>query len=123
MTINKPILHGRGYKFVWGIAALGTSLISGVFGALLPIFYQDYLGLSARWIAVASIVYAIWNAFNDPLFGYVTDNTRSKMGQTHPLYAFHGSLSGFNLYPGLVCATSGRSNSHILVDAGQYASV
>ena len=61
MMINKPITHGRSYKLVWGIASLGTSLISGVFGALLPIFYQDYLGLSARWIAVASIVYAIWN--------------------------------------------------------------
>lgn len=88
MTIFKPITHGRGYKFVWGIASLGTSLISGVFGALLPIFYQDYLGLSARWIAVASIIYAIWNAFNDPLFGYITDNTRSKMGRRIPYMRF-----------------------------------
>ena len=86
--INKPITHGRGYKFVWGIASLGTSLISGVFAALLPIFYQDYLGLSARWIAVASLVYAIWNAFNDPLFGYITDNTRSKLGRRIPYMRF-----------------------------------
>ena len=55
------------YKLVWGVAALGTSLISGTYGALLPIFYQDYLGLSARWISLASLIYAIWNAINDPL--------------------------------------------------------
>src|SRR5690606_6760676 len=67
---------------------LGTSLISGIFGALLPIFYQDYLGLTARWIAVASLVYAVWNALNDPLFGYITDRTRSKHGRRIPYMRF-----------------------------------
>ena len=73
-----------GYKVVWGIASLGTSLIAGVFGALLPIFYQDYLGLTARWIALASAIYAAWNALNDPVFGYITDNTRSRHGRRIP---------------------------------------
>ena len=88
MATFTPVTHGRSYKFVWGIASLGTSLISGVFGALLPIFYQDYLGLSARWIAAASLIYAIWNAINDPLFGYITDNTRSKKGRRIPYMRF-----------------------------------
>ena len=88
MSTFQPIRHGRSYKLVWGIAALGTSVISGVFGALLPIFYQDYLGLTARWIGVASLVYAIWNAINDPLFGYITDNTRSKLGRRIPYMRF-----------------------------------
>lgn len=73
-----------GYKVIWGIAALGTSLISGIYGALLPIFYQDYLGLAAKWIALASGIYAVWNAINDPLFGYITDSTRSKRGRRIP---------------------------------------
>jgi len=76
------------YKFYWGIAALGTSLISGIYGGLLTIFYQDYLGLSARWIGIAATVYAFWNAFNDPLFGYITDNTRSKRGRRIPYMRF-----------------------------------
>lgn len=80
----QPVKLTFGYKVVWGIAALGTSLISGVFGALLPIFYQDYLGLSARWISLASLIYAIWNALNDPLFGYISDSTRSKRGRRIP---------------------------------------
>lgn len=83
-----PVHLSRSYKVIWGVAALGTSLISGTYGALLPIFYQDYLGLSARWIAIASIVYAIWNAINDPLFGYLTDRTRSKMGRRIPYMRF-----------------------------------
>jgi GPH family glycoside/pentoside/hexuronide:cation symporter len=79
-----PIKLSRGYKVTWGIAALGTSLISGIYLALLPIFYQDYLGLQVRWWVVASIIYAIWNALNDPLFGYLSDRTRSRHGRRIP---------------------------------------
>ncbi len=77
-----------GYKVIWGVAALGTSTISGIFGALQPIFYQDYLGLAARWIAVAAAIYAVWNALNDPLFGYITDSTRSRHGRRIPYMRF-----------------------------------
>jgi GPH family glycoside/pentoside/hexuronide:cation symporter len=76
------------YKIYWGIAALGTSLISGIYGGLLTIFYQDYLGLSAKWIGIAATIYAIWNAFNDPIFGYITDGTRSKHGRRIPYMRF-----------------------------------
>ncbi len=87
MTLQ-PVKLSRSYKFVWGVAALGTSLLSGIYGALLPIFYQDYLGLSSRWIGMASFIYAIWNALNDPLFGYITDNTRSRWGRRIPYMRF-----------------------------------
>ena len=79
-----PVRLSLGYKVIWGMASLGTSLISGIYAALLPIFYQDYLGLQARWIAIASVVYAVWNAINDPLFGYITDSTRSRLGRRIP---------------------------------------
>ncbi len=59
-------------------------MISGIYGGLLTIFYQDYLGLNATWIGIAATIYAIWNAFNDPLFGYITDSTRSKKGRRIP---------------------------------------
>ncbi|HBX68382.1 MAG TPA: hypothetical protein DEH25_03080 [Chloroflexi bacterium] len=86
--IQSPVKLTLSYKIVWGIAALGTTTISGTFGALQPIFYQDYLGLEARWIGIAAAIYAIWNALNDPLFGYITDNTRSKHGRRIPYMRF-----------------------------------
>jgi len=85
---QKAVKLSLGYKVSWGVAALGTSLISGIYGAMLPIFYQDYLGLSARWIGIAATIYAIWNAVNDPLFGFITDNTRSKLGRRIPYMRF-----------------------------------
>jgi len=83
-TAPAPTKLSFSYKVYWGLAALGTSLISGIYGGLLTIFYQDYLGLSAKWIGIAATIYAIWNAFNDPLFGYITDSTRSKKGRRIP---------------------------------------
>ena len=83
-----PVRLSRSYKVIWGVAALGTAIISGIFGALLPIFYQDYLGLTARWIGLAALIYAIWNAVNDPLFGYITDSTRSRHGRRIPYMRF-----------------------------------
>lgn len=75
-------------KFIYGLASLGTSTISSIFAALLPIFYQDYLGLTSKWIGIASVIYAVWNAFNDPIFGFITDNTRSKLGRRIPYMRF-----------------------------------
>ncbi|HEX9018798.1 MAG TPA: MFS transporter [Anaerolineaceae bacterium] len=79
-----PIHLNLSYKVVWGLAALGTNVISGTYGALLTIFYQDYLGLSKNLFSLAWIIYGIWNALNDPLFGYITDGTRSRHGRRIP---------------------------------------
>jgi len=83
-----PVKLNLSYKVIWGIAALGTALVSGTFGALVTIFYQDYIGLSAGWIALAMGIYAIWNALNDPLFGIISDNTRSKNGRRIPFMRY-----------------------------------
>jgi GPH family glycoside/pentoside/hexuronide:cation symporter len=81
-------------KIVYGLASFGTSTVSSIYAALLPIFYQDYLGLTSRWIGIASAVYAVWNAINDPLFGFITDNTRSKMGRRIPYLRFTAPFLG-----------------------------
>jgi len=87
-AVHSPAKFSFKYKLTWGIAALGTSFISGTFAALLPIFYQDYLGLAAKWIAIASAIYGVWNALNDPIFGYITDSTRFKNGRRIPYMRF-----------------------------------
>jgi glycoside/pentoside/hexuronide:cation symporter, GPH family len=94
LALPQPARFSRSYVTIWGLAELGKSLVFGIFGALLPIFYQDYLGLSARWIALASVIYAVWNAINDPIFGYITDNTRSKRGRRIPYLRFTAPFLG-----------------------------
>jgi len=81
-------------KIIYGLASFGTSMVSSIYAALLPIFYQDYLGLTARWIGIASAIYAVWNAINDPIFGFITDNTRSKLGRRIPYLRFTAPFLG-----------------------------
>jgi GPH family glycoside/pentoside/hexuronide:cation symporter len=89
-TPQAGVKFSFGKKVSWGLASFGTSVISGIYGALLPIFYTDYLGLSKQSsiIALVSILYAIWNAINDPLFGFISDSTKSKRGRRIPYMRF-----------------------------------
>jgi len=76
-------------KVIWSFASLGGSMISGIYASLLLYFYQVYLGLDAWLIAVAVGIYAIWNAINDPLFGYISDSkSYKKMGRRIPYMRF-----------------------------------
>jgi glycoside/pentoside/hexuronide:cation symporter, GPH family len=84
LSAPKAIKLTVSYKVIWGIASLGLSTISGVYGAMLTIFYQDYLGLAAYWIGLAAGIYGIWNALNDPIFGFISDSTTSKHGRRIP---------------------------------------
>lgn len=75
-------------KLIWALAQLGTSLVSGVFATTLPIFYHVYLGLDPFFISIAAWLYAIWNALNDPIFGYISDKTKSKKGRRIPFLRY-----------------------------------
>ncbi|MEX2758239.1 MAG: MFS transporter, partial [Candidatus Sigynarchaeota archaeon] len=83
-----PRIFTRRQKFVWGICSFGGSLVQGTYGALLTYFYQTYLGLAASFIGWSAFIYAIWNAVNDPLFGWISDRTRSGLGRRIPYIRF-----------------------------------
>lgn len=63
---------------------LGLTLVSESFGTYLAFFYLEKLGLSAAFYALARTVYAAWDAFNDPLFGHLSDRTRTPWGRRRP---------------------------------------
>ncbi|GAF73081.1 unnamed protein product, partial [marine sediment metagenome] len=75
----------------WGLASFGGAVISGTYGSLLSIFYVDYLGLVGSYaylVVIMSIAYAVWNAFNDPLFGFYSDRSKSKKGRRIPFMRY-----------------------------------
>lgn len=60
-------------------------------GGGMTYFFTKFLGLGEGLASTAWIIFAIWNAFNDPLFGYISDRTRSKLGRRVP-YIRYGAF-------------------------------
>jgi len=67
------ITHSRGTMVSWGFGKFINEFFKMAFGTYVFYFYEREIGLSS-WITMTGfIIYAIWNAFNDPLLGYLTD--------------------------------------------------
>ncbi|MEX1247400.1 MAG: MFS transporter [Anaerolineales bacterium] len=74
-------------KVLYSTGALGTALSYLAFGTYIQFLYIDILGLKASLVGIGWSLYGIWNAFNDPLAGYLSDNTKSKWGRRIPWIA------------------------------------
>ncbi|MBD3338174.1 MAG: hypothetical protein GF353_03640 [Candidatus Lokiarchaeota archaeon] len=89
-NLQKPPEFTNSQRISWGLASFGGAIINGIYASLLPIFFTDYLGMVeyAELIYIVSIVYAIWNAINDPLFGIVSDRSKLKKGRRIPFMRY-----------------------------------
>ncbi len=64
---------------------MSNSAMSGIaLGGALTFFYQIKMGLNYNYVSLAWLLFAVWNAVNDPLFGIIEDKTRSKIGRHIP---------------------------------------
>jgi len=68
----------------YGIGMLGFAISVETFNTFAYFYYIDFLGLTITVVALARTIYAIWDAMNDPLFGYLSDNTRTRWGRRRP---------------------------------------
>ncbi|ACQ81393.1 major facilitator superfamily MFS_1 [Beutenbergia cavernae DSM 12333] len=68
----------------YGVGMFGTSLPINMFRAYMTIYYVDELGLDTYWYGIVMVAYAIIDAVDNPVFGYLTDRTRSRWGRRKP---------------------------------------
>ena len=60
-----------------GIGQMMIEFLIAVFGTRIFDFYENEIGLATGTIAIAFILYAVYNMFNDPLVGYLADKPRN----------------------------------------------
>lgn len=83
----------------YGLGMLGLTIPTQAFTAYLLFYYVDTLGLAIGLATIARTIYAIWDSVNDPIFGYLSDRTRTKLGRRRPwlLYTLPFYLATFTL--------------------------
>ncbi len=83
-------VHSR----IWVSAADGATAIlcSIAEGAALTYYFTRVMGLAPHLASIVWLLFGIWNAFNDPLFGYISDRTRSRLGRRIPYIRYGAPL-------------------------------
>ena len=75
-------------KLIYGLGTVAFGIKDNGFNALLMIYYNQVIGLSAGWVGAAIMIAMIADAVLDPIVGQWSDSLRSKWGRRHPfMYA------------------------------------
>jgi GPH family glycoside/pentoside/hexuronide:cation symporter len=78
--MNEKLTFGT--KLKYGLADLGFALITSAIQFFLLFYYTDVAGINPALAGSALMVGKLtWDAINDPLFGYISDRTRSRFGR------------------------------------------
>ena len=85
-------------KLWYAVGYLPDSIMNNLFYALVFVVYQIELGIAGTIIGSAMMVSRLWEAFIDPFFGNLSDQTRTRWGRRRP-YMVAGAVLG-----GLMCA-------------------
>ncbi|MHA1203244.1 MAG: MFS transporter [Candidatus Heimdallarchaeaceae archaeon] len=68
--------------------AISSAILINFFNTRIYNFYTDEVKLNIFYIPIVMTIYAIWNAVNDPLFGWLSDKTRTRFGRRFPYILF-----------------------------------
>ncbi len=69
-------------------AMLGQIVVTGT----LTYFFTRWRGLDSQLASIVWLLFGIWNAVNDPLFGWISDRTRSGLGRRIPYIRYGAPL-------------------------------
>jgi glycoside/pentoside/hexuronide:cation symporter, GPH family len=124
-------------KILYGIADLGIAMLTASLQFFLLFFYTDVLDINPALAGTALMVGKLtWDAVNDPVFGYLSDRTRSRWGRRRPymilgaiplgltawlLYSIPGGLTGAAAFLAILGSFLLFDTMHTLVSVPYYA--
>ncbi len=71
-------------KLGFACGEVGDNMALNTFTFLIFTFYFTVVKIPAPLMTLGFILWALWNAFNDPLIGYLSDRTKSRWGRRIP---------------------------------------
>ena len=74
----------RTSPFRYGIGMFGTSIPINMFKSFAAIFYVDMLGLDMKKYSFVLFLYTFVDAIDNPVYGFLSDRTRTKWGRRRP---------------------------------------
>lgn len=98
--MDKPqinLQHSKANMASYGLGGLGREFLKMAFDTYVFFYYETEIGLNVWYIGAALIIFAIYNAINDPLIGYLTNrefNFTKKWGRRFPLILIGGIPMG-----------------------------
>lgn len=67
-------------KWIYGISGLGKDMMYAL-STILFVYFTDFLKLDVGAIGIVFAIARIWDGINDPIMGWIVDNTVSKLGK------------------------------------------
>ncbi|MFX1571105.1 MAG: MFS transporter [Promethearchaeota archaeon] len=77
-------MFSKKQKWSFGMGSFAQWFLNSAFNTWVLSFYFVAVGLDITLITLAFVLWTLWNAFNDPLIGYLSDRTRTRIGRRKP---------------------------------------
>jgi GPH family glycoside/pentoside/hexuronide:cation symporter len=100
-------------KFGYGLGCFIDMWGHWFYSTFAYLVFALYLGVRPAYVGVAVILNRVFDGVSDPLFGWLSDNTRTRMGRRRPYMLVGAVVAGLGL-PLVVAVTPGWGSTHLL---------
>ncbi len=84
-------------RYTFGLGTIGRDMLYSIVSMYLMFFLTDILNLpdsTMWWMTGALLILRIFDAINDPVMGFLVDNTHSRFGKFKPWIVIGGIVGG-----------------------------
>lgn len=93
----QEIMKNKKNRYMFGLGTVGRDMLYTIVSMNLMFYLTDILNLpdsTMWWMTGAMTILRVFDAVNDPIMGFLVDNTRSRFGKFKPWIVIGGLLGG-----------------------------